>query len=134
MEGQKASAGQPCRWETAISLHNLDLSLHFFLTYTPHPPPFPPFPPHLAAMAPARFTGPRAVAVPALSATSMIGKKARKPRAPKEKPPGMRNANWVAEKAHLERDNLQRRTREKAQRERKLAHLAEAEAQAVSED
>ena len=88
-------------------------------------------------MAPARFTGPRAiaVAVPASSATSMIGKKPRKPRAPKEKPPGMSNAKWVAEKARLERDNLQRRTREKAQRQRELAaQLAEAEGQAVGEE
>lgn len=63
---------------------------------------------------------------------SMIGKKPRKPRAPKEKPPGMSNAAWIAEEARLKQENLQRRTREKAQRQRELsAHLAaEAEAQA----
>ena len=89
-------------------------------------------------MAPARFTGPRAVAASSSSmvGASMIGKKPRKPRAPKEKPPGMSNAAWIAEEARLKQENLQRRTREKAQRQRELsAHLAaEAEAQAVDEE
>jgi hypothetical protein len=42
--------------------------------------------------------------------------KARKPRAPKEKPPGWTNARWVAD---VERQ--QTKTRGRAEREKKLA-------------
>jgi hypothetical protein len=42
--------------------------------------------------------------------------KARKPRAPKERPPGMTNAVWAADVAHRETE-----TRGRAEREKKLA-------------
>ncbi|CAM0951151.1 unnamed protein product [Alopecurus aequalis] len=91
-------------------------------------------------MAPARFTGPRAaaaavVAAPATSATPMLGKKPRKPGAPKEKPPGMSNKEWIAEMTRLKTTNMQRRAREAAQRQRQLvAQLAADEGQAVAEE
>ncbi|CAM0885299.1 unnamed protein product [Alopecurus aequalis] len=91
-------------------------------------------------MAPARFAGPRAaaatvVAAPATSATPMVGKKSRKPRAPKEKPPGMSNKEWITEMTRLKTANMQRRAREAAQRQRQLAaQLAADEGQAVAEE
>ncbi|CAM0870852.1 unnamed protein product [Alopecurus aequalis] len=86
-------------------------------------------------MAPARFTGPRAaaaavVAAPATSATPMLGKK---PRKPKEKPPGMSNKEWIAEMTRLKTANMQRRAREAAQRQL-AAQLAADEGQAVAEE
>ena len=94
------------------------------------PAPILPFSHRSGAMAPARFTGPRAAVLPAsaLSIVSAptIGKKPRKPKAPKEKPPGMTAAAWIAEEARKKHENLQRQTREKTQQARQQAALAEA--------
>ena len=46
----------------------------------------------------------------------MLGKKPRKPRAPKDKPPGMSNKEWIAEMTRLKTANIQRRAWEAAQR------------------
>ncbi|CAM0946287.1 unnamed protein product [Alopecurus aequalis] len=86
-------------------------------------------------MAPARFTGPRAAAVVvAIPATSALGKKPRKTRAPKEKPPGMTNKDWIAESTRLKTANIQRRAREAAQRQRQLMAQLAAEDQATVEE
>ncbi|CAM0949036.1 unnamed protein product [Alopecurus aequalis] len=87
-------------------------------------------------MAPARFAGPRAAAVAvAIPATSVLGKKPRKPRAPKERPPGMTNKDWIAESSRLKTANVQRRAREAAQRQRQLmAQLQAKEHAAVEEE
>ncbi|CAM0944832.1 unnamed protein product [Alopecurus aequalis] len=86
-------------------------------------------------MAPARFIGPRAAAVAvAIPATSALGKKPRKPRAPKEKPPGMTNKDWIAELTRLKTANIQRRAREAAQRQRQLIAQLAAEDQAAVEE
>ncbi|CAM0879688.1 unnamed protein product [Alopecurus aequalis] len=62
----------------------------------------------------------------------MLGKK---PRAPKEKPPGMSNKEWIAEMTRLKMANMQRRAREAAQWQRQLAaQLAADEGQAVAEE
>ncbi|CAM0958615.1 unnamed protein product [Alopecurus aequalis] len=86
-------------------------------------------------MAPARFTVPRATAADiAIPATSELGKKPRKPRAPKERPPGMSNRDWIIESARLKKANIQRREREAAQRQRQLMAQMMAEEQAAEEE
>ena len=86
-------------------------------------------------MAPARFTGPRAAAVAvAILATSVLGKKLRKPRAAKEKLPGMTNKDWIAESTRLKTANTQRWAREVAQRQRQLMAQLQAEDHAAVEE
>jgi hypothetical protein len=54
--------------------------------------------------------------------------KTRKPRAPKERPPGMTNAEWAADMARRETE-----TRGRAEREKKLAAKRAAAAAAADE-
>ena len=73
-------------------------------------------------------------AVVTVPASSELGKRPRKPRAPKERPPGMSNRDWIVQSTRLRKENAQRRSRESAQRQRELMAKMMAEEQAVAEE